>query len=76
LVLGIEFAGIPPSSDGTFSGATMVTSPTWSFRRARVLAVAAALGREIDDHRAGLHARDLGLADEFRRRLCREWPPW
>ena len=35
-----------------------------------VLAIAAALGGEIDDHGAGLHARDLRLADELGRRLA------
>ena len=35
--------------------------------RLRVLAIAATLGGEIDDHGAGFHPRDLRLADELRR---------
>ena len=49
----------------------MVTPPTWMVSPgSRVLAVAAALGGQIDDHRAGLHAGDLRLADQLGRGLA------
>ena len=38
--------------------------------RLRQLAVAAALGREVDDDRAGLHALDHGARDQPRRRAA------
>ncbi len=38
--------------------------------RLGVLAIAPALGRQIDDHRARLHAGQLGLADHLRRGLA------
>ena len=38
----------------------------------RVLAVAALLGREIDDDRAGLHQLDHVLEPQLRRRLARD----
>ncbi len=39
--------------------------------RARQLAVAAALGEQVDDHRARLHALDGGARDDARRRAAR-----
>src|SRR5271166_2335022 len=41
---------------------------SYDLARLRELAIAAALGGEIDDHRTRLHASDLGRADELGRR--------
>ena len=72
LVLGVEFAGVPAEHRGHIErGDDGHAADLRRFAGPSILAVAAALGGEIDDDRAGLHARDLRRADQLRRRFPR-----